>query len=335
MSLPPRTPPDLVDKLGLCQWFHFQAYEDVERTVDELRALGVRHLRTGVSWADYHRRGGQAWYDWQFRALQEFEVLLSVWHTPPSLAEGGRCAGPPHRLQDYADFIWLIVDRYGDRFADLELWNEPNNRLKWDFERFDPRWEKFGTMIAMAGNTARAMGKRTVLGGMIPVDPHWLALMKGYGALDAVDVVAIHGFPGMWWSDAPNWDWYQHWHGWPAKIHSVLDGAGGRPIWVTETGLATWNRERSTSGLHDQQVMRLEQAVLAPAERVYWYSVMDLDPRREAIEGFHVDENEYHLGLTTYAGARKPAWARLRELLVESPIAGNEATTRRERLRVG
>lgn len=78
----------LRDRLDVCQWFHYEAYDDVERAVELLRQLGVRHLRTGVSWADFHRPRGRQWYDWQMEALSEFEVLLSVWHTPPSIAEG-------------------------------------------------------------------------------------------------------------------------------------------------------------------------------------------------------------------------------------------------------
>src|SRR5690349_6693938 len=82
--------PDPRHRFGVCQWFHFQDYESVERTVDLLRGLRVRHLRTGVSWADYLRDGGPAWYDWQMRQLARagLEVLLSVWHTPPSISEG-------------------------------------------------------------------------------------------------------------------------------------------------------------------------------------------------------------------------------------------------------
>lgn len=52
---------------------------------------------------------------------------------------------------------------------------------------------------------------------------------------------------------------------------------------------------------------RLREAAAAPVERVYWYSLIDLDPQRAAIEGFHVDENEYHLGLVRHDGSRKPA----------------------------
>jgi CDP-paratose 2-epimerase len=97
-----------------------------------------------------------------------------------------------------------VIQEYGPLFQALVLWNEPNNRLKWNFERFDPHWKKFPEMIIMAGYLARHCQKQTVLGGMIPVDYHGLDLMNSYGVLDHIDVVAIHGFPGMWWPDQPN-----------------------------------------------------------------------------------------------------------------------------------
>ena len=43
--------------------------------------------------------------------------------------------------------------------------------------------------------------------------------------------------------------------------------------------------------------------------------MIDLDPAREAIEGFHVDENEYHMGLIDCQGNRKDAYFRLKDLL--------------------
>lgn len=305
----------LRDKLGVCQWFHYQAYEDVERAVHELRALGIRHLRTGISWADFHRPEGREWYDWQMKQLRDFDVLLSIWHTPPSIGEEPRCAAPPRRLRDYADFIELVIERYGDCFESVELWNEPNNLYKWDFRSYDPWWEKFGAMVREASEVARGAGVPTVLGGMIPVDHNWLNLMKRYRALDYVDVVAVHGFPGMWWSDAPNWDWYERWRGWEPRIDYIAEHAEGRPIWVTETGLATWDLRAARRDHHRAQVDRLREAAAAPCERLYWYSLIDLAPSREAIEGFHVDENEYHLGLVEYRGQRKPAWEEMKALL--------------------
>lgn len=310
---PPAT--TLRDRLGVCQWFHFEAYHDVELAVRQLHDLGVRHLRTGISWADFHRPEGKRWYDWQMAALRDFDVLLSVWHTPPSISASATCAGPPRRLLDYADFIGQVIDEYGHCFETLELWNEPNNRYKWDFAAWDPEWRRFGEMVREAGRVAGTRGKPRVLGGMIPVDPDWLARMDRFGVLEQVDAVAIHGFPEMWWPDHPNWDWHDHWRGWEDKVHRAASASRGLPIWITETGLATWDLDRGEEARHGLQVERLVLAAAAPAERVYWYSLLDLHPERVAIEGFHVDENEYHLGLAAWDGARKPAWWRMQRLL--------------------
>jgi CDP-paratose 2-epimerase len=307
----------LREKFGICQWFHYQAYEDVELTIDLLRDLNVQHLRTGISWADFLRPEGKAWYDWQMRTLHDagLHTLLSVWHVPPSLAEGDGCATPPRNLRDYADFIDHIITLYGDQFEELELWNEPNNRYKWNFDDYDPWWRKFGEMVGTAAYWAKARGRTTVLGGMMPVDHHWLDLMNYYGVLRYIDAVAIHGFPEMWWNDAPNWEWYMHWRGWNDQVAYIAAHAEGRPIWVTETGLATWDMAHNRVGRHDLQVQMLEDAARAPVERLYWYSAIDLAPHREAIEGFHVDENEYHMGLVTHWGEKKPAYHRLKEML--------------------
>lgn len=303
--------------LGVCQWFHYEAYEDVEAALEAMDDLGVKQLRTGISWADYHRPGGRAWYDWQMDALAEsgIDVLVSIWHTPPSRAEGGVCAGPPRRLEDYADFVDQMVTQYGHAFEALELWNEPNNLYKWDFRRFDPGWRKFAHMVGAAGERARRRGVKTVLGGIIPVDRDWLALMNDHGALRHMDVIAIHGFPNMWWENAPCWDWAGHWHGWGDKVGIVAEQAPGHRVWITETGLATWDMGRERPARHDLQLQMLERAAAAPAERVYWYSLVDLHPERDAIEGFHVDENEYHMGLITHEGEKKPAYQRMKELI--------------------
>ncbi|MGP0593723.1 hypothetical protein ACTRXD_14460 [Nitrospira sp. T9] len=92
-------------------------------------------------------------------ALSEFDILLSVWHIPPSISEGNSFASLPRRLQDYADCIDCMIHEYGHLFTDLELLNEPNNRLKWNFVGYDPMWKKFGDMIKMAAYWAKQFRK--------------------------------------------------------------------------------------------------------------------------------------------------------------------------------
>lgn len=202
--------------------------------------------------------------------------------------------------------------------AIFELWNEPNNRYKWDFPSCDPQWGKFAEMIGAAAYWAKQRGRRTVLGGMIPVDQDWLELMHSRGVLHYCDAVGIHAFPGMWFPDHPNWDWLSHWSGWDAKVNLIAAAARGKPIWVTETGIATWDLATGREAKYELQLQALRQAAAAPVERLYWYSLIDLDPSRAAIEGFHVDENEYHMGLVKDDGYRKFAFQQMKALL-ESP----------------
>src|SRR4051812_22626846 len=67
--------------MGLCQWFHFQDHR-LDDAVRWLRRLGVRHLRTGLSWADSFRPNAMDWFDRQMDALAEFEVTVTFCFTP-------------------------------------------------------------------------------------------------------------------------------------------------------------------------------------------------------------------------------------------------------------
>src|SRR3712207_8493209 len=51
-------------RLGICQWFHFEDHR-LDETVAWLRRLGVKRLRTGISWGDWHRPGSLDWFDRQ------------------------------------------------------------------------------------------------------------------------------------------------------------------------------------------------------------------------------------------------------------------------------
>lgn len=102
-----RFPPSL----GICQWFHFQDPR-LEEALRWLRRLGVKKLRTGLSWADWFRPGAEAWFDRQMEALAEFEVTLTLCFTPAQLGLEPHYASPPRRPEDFADFCAWTVERY-------------------------------------------------------------------------------------------------------------------------------------------------------------------------------------------------------------------------------
>jgi beta-xylosidase len=76
------------------------------------------------------------------------------------------------------------------------LWNEPNNLSHWNFE-LDPDWAIYARMVKLAGDAIRAENPNLlrVLGGISPIDPAFLRNLDCQGALEHVDVVAVHGFP--------------------------------------------------------------------------------------------------------------------------------------------
>jgi CDP-paratose 2-epimerase len=290
-----RPPIDAVaPEVGVVEWFELGEHERVERVAEELRTLGVEHLRTGISWAAWHADGGADWYAWLLETLSpRFELLPCVVYTPPSLGVVAKSSAPPRRPRDYADFIDELITRHGRHFEHVELWNEPNNIAEWDW-RLDLGWEIFSEMIASAAHWARKRGKRTVLGGMSPLDPNWLGLLGSRGVLEHIDAIGIHGFPGTW---------EVFWPGWDASVEAVHDACREHgadcEVWITEAGFSTWQ--------HDQfaQARALTDALEAHVERVYWYAAEDLAPEREAIGGFHTDIRHYHMGVHTAAGEPK------------------------------
>lgn len=280
--------------LGLLEWFHVGDRQRVEDVLADAKELGINEIRTALSWADFVSRGGPEWYDWLLPRIREQATVLPCFtYTPPSEGIVSKVSAPPREPKKFADFIDVAITRYGEHFDWVELWNEPNGIQDWDW-RLDPDWRVFSEMIVMASYWARQRGKKTVLGGMCPVDQNWLNLMCSRGVLENIDVVGIHGFPGTWEFDWTDWDENLR------RVQEVLDRNNVKAgIWITEAGYSTWRHDEFT------QLLQFKRLVEARVDRVYWYSVRDLKSNRAHQEGFRQDERHYHLGMKTADGHPK------------------------------
>jgi len=97
--------------LGICQWFHFQDPR-LETAVSALDDLGVKKLRTGLSWADFDRPDAELWFDHQMRLLEPFEVTITFCFTPERCGVRPHHTSPPKDPQEYADFCLAMTKRY-------------------------------------------------------------------------------------------------------------------------------------------------------------------------------------------------------------------------------
>jgi beta-xylosidase len=180
------------------------------------------------------------------------------------------------------------------------IWNEPNNKSHWD-PNVDPDWALFADHVIRAGEAIRSVNPAVtrVLGGMSPIDPHWLKRMEGYGALEVVDAVAVHGFPLDWnlWPLAA----------WPDKIAEIKD-VTDKPVWVTEVGVSSFGAEE----VQQFGLERTVQLLSGMSPRIFWYSVFDLpvswgaETRHREAEGSSYYRH-FYLGLIREDGTPKPA----------------------------
>jgi CDP-paratose 2-epimerase len=281
-----------VRQFGFVEWFRPGENEKVETAVAEMLAAGASHLRTHLSWAEYLAPGGETWFDWLIPYLGErIELLPSVHYTPPSMSRTGKSSGAPIDLKSYADFVDHVLTRYGRHFSHIELWNEPNNLLDWDW-RADSDFALFCEMVGGAAYWAKHRGWKPVLGGPSPFDPYWLDLMGERGVLGVVDAVGFHGFPGTWDSEEGSWGgWDMH----LGEMRRILDRYNSAAeIWVTETGYSTWRNDEM------EQVRRFRKVLNVPAERVYWYAWRDVPPDVPVQEGLWFDPRHYHMGAVTH-----------------------------------
>lgn len=102
---------DYAADMGLCQWFHFEDHR-LDEAVAWMKRLGVRHLRTGLSWADSFRPNADAWFDRQMEALADFEVTATFCFTPEHRGIEPHHSSPPQVAEEFAEFCARMIRRY-------------------------------------------------------------------------------------------------------------------------------------------------------------------------------------------------------------------------------
>lgn len=194
------------------------------------------------------------------------------------------------------------------------IWNEPNNKSHWDPE-IDPEWSRFSDMAIQAARAIEAANPQVkrVLGGISPIDPHFIRRLDRMGVLDQVDVVAVHGFPLDWnlWSIDE----------WPKRIAEIEAVAPSHEIWATEVGAGSF-------GAEEVQIFGLDRTaelLLGRVPRVYWYSLFDLPREWEATTRHKEAEGSsyyrhFYMGLIREDGTPKLALDHLRKYTPEMGV---------------
>ena len=97
--------------LGLCQWFHFDDHR-LDDAVRWMKRIGLKYLRTGLSWSDSLRPNALDWFDRQMEALADFDVTVTFCFTPESRGIEPHHTSAPKHPEEFAEFCARMIARY-------------------------------------------------------------------------------------------------------------------------------------------------------------------------------------------------------------------------------
>ena len=115
---------DYAPEFGICQWFHFEDHR-LDDAVRWLKKLGVKKLRTGLSWADSFRPDADAWFDRQMLALDDFDVTVTFCFTPEHRGLQPHHTSAPQVPEEFAEFCGRMVRRYAGGSASAAVQEAP------------------------------------------------------------------------------------------------------------------------------------------------------------------------------------------------------------------
>ena len=150
-------------------------------------------------------------------------LFVSLGYTP-RWANGNRPYNyPPLYDQDWYDFVYAVVARYRADVSLWGIWNEPNL----DIYLRDSDVRTYQMLVTTAASAVRAADPAGRVRGP-EVSHHafrdgwYLAAMRSVG--DLFDIVTVH-----WYPDGPDLGFMMD--------QLVRPFAGGKPIWLTESGM--------------------------------------------------------------------------------------------------
>lgn len=246
-------------------------YTDRSRVLMLTKIAGFDWVRQQVHWKDIEASPGVYYWDELDNIVADvsasnLKLLVNIVQSPSFYPPGN--GGKPNDPRVMGNFVAAMVERYGDRIAAIEIWNEPNLAVE-NGGRVTPEDPgRYVEILAECYRRIKAINPNIYVLAAAPAstgvfDPEraipdidYLRAMYTYrdGMIrDYFDAQAVHPggaanapdwlypeFPG----DRPGWnDHPTHYFRHVENVRALMieHGLGDRQIWITEYGWATPN----------------------------------------------------------------------------------------------
>jgi hypothetical protein len=210
-------------------------------------------------------------------------------------------------MEDWREYVRQVARRYQKDIHFWEIWNEENGE---DFYKPLPNARDYVGLLRAAHDTIKAIDPKAtvVLGGLQmngiipnPWSPvkveNFLQKIYDAGGGPCFDVANIHPYVLATKEEGPAYA--------ARLVRETLrvmasNGDAQKPLWITETGLATGPSVTEQMQAQHLSGLYREWGSIPQVKAIYWFLLRDMD---KAVCG-----GEDSMGLITTAGRRKPAF---------------------------
>jgi hypothetical protein len=328
--------------------------DEIDRAVALLREAGVQWQREEIFWHEVQKQPDGP-YDWDGNeaGLYNYDKAISAQRAAGIRMLGlldyspawfkGKAPRPEEWIDDWGDFVYNTVARYGREQGAIkywELWNEPNLATT-GYETGLYTVNDFVRVLEVGSAAAKAADPEAqiVLGGLAsiwsePPSPYhydyfdYLDRVARLGGWKHVDILAIHPYR----PDSPEGEAWRRNQSLTFRdelnqLDALLAIHGPKPVWLTELG---WPSSTGHLGVDaDRQAFYLVRSYLLALahpgiEKIFWYDFRnDTAPNAPYEQPVYNDgEKEFHYGLLrrhypldpNRADLRKPAFVAYRTM---------------------
>ena len=244
---------------GVCA--HLHRVKDPAERAEECRwiaSTGIRRVRFDMEWRRLQKKPGEPFdfshYD-KVVADAEAQGLTPL----PILFDIPKWAEPVwEHLDEWGAFVEAVVAHYGDRFPDIEIWNEENLRHFWKHEP-DPK--RYAEVLKTAYEAAKRANSRVRV------------LFGGTAGVPLGFIEGVYKAGGAPYFDAMNIHPYSH----PRQPEGNLDvqleavralmakyGDAEKPLLITELG---WPTHEASLG--SAAILRAGLAIARPQQKTW------------------------------------------------------------------
>lgn len=216
---------------GICSHVTRDEFQNTDKFFPQLQQAGITWVRSDFDWVHLENSPGK-WnfkkYDELIRRMENANIQLL-----PILGCAPKFAYPAHQhLDQWANFVRTVVERYQNNLPVWEVWNEENIEGFWK----NPNAEDYAKLLKRTYETIKAVNPklRVAFGGTAGVPYEFIENVYKAGGKDSFDIMNIHPYSQPHPPESSLEEKI-------VKLRELMAKYGDekKPIWITELGWPT------------------------------------------------------------------------------------------------